>query len=315
MADWGASPEVLMVLGVMFLFLAFASLFVINLQRLRPERDYAELSLRIRSWWVMIGLFSFAVLASETTAMIFFAFVSFVALKEFFSIIPTRRVDRTVLFWAYLTIPLQYYWIATDWYGMFIIFIPVYAFLFLPMRMVLAGEPKNFLRAAGTLNWGLMLTVFCISHIAYLLQLQTETSEGIGAVGLVLYLFILTEGNDVAQYIWGKSFGKRKIVPTVSPNKTVEGFVGGVLTTTVLSVLIAPLLTPLSLTHSVLLGLIIAVAGFIGDVTLSALKRDLGVKDSSNFIPGHGGMLDRIDSLIYTAPLCLHFFRYFYSTA
>jgi phosphatidate cytidylyltransferase len=271
-----------------------------------PERDYTELKQRINSWWAIAGIFSLSLVLSKTVVIVFFAFVSFVALKEYFSLIPTRRVDRRVLFWAYLAIPIQYYWIYNNWYVMFLVFIPVYVFLFLPLRMVMLGETQGFLKAVGTLHWGIMLTVFCLSHVAYLLQLPTKVNPTSGSEGLLLYLLLLTAFNDIAQYIWGKSLGRHKIVPKVSPNKTWEGMLGGNLTTILLAAVLAPWLTKFKPIVSITLGLIVGLSGFIGDVTISALKRDLGVKDSGNLIPGHGGILDRIDSLTYTAPLFFH---------
>jgi len=193
---------------------------------------------------------------------------------------------------------------------MFIIFIPVYMLLILPMRMVLIGETQGFLRAIGTLHWGLMITVFSLSHMAYLLVLPEAKNPVGGVAGLLIYLVFLTEINDVSQYIWGKTFGKRKIIPKVSLGKTVAGFIGGVLTTVCLAALVAPSLTPLSLYEAIAAGALIGLAGFIGDVTISALKRDLGVKDSGSILPGHGGILDRLDSLTYTAPLFFHFVYY-----
>jgi phosphatidate cytidylyltransferase len=241
------------------------------------------------------------------------SFLSFLALKEYFSITPTRRADRRVLFWAYLTIPLQFYWIWIGWYGMFIIFIPVYVFLFLSVRMVMAGETQGFLKAAGTLNWGIMTTVFSISHLAYLLVLPLSVNPAAGGAGLVFFLVVLTQLNDVAQFMFGKSFGRHKITPTVSPNKTWEGLLGGVLATTVVAWQAAPLLTPFTVTQSLAIGIIISLAGFMGDVVISAVKRDLKIKDTGTLIPGHGGILDRIDSLTYTAPLFFHVVAYFYT--
>jgi phosphatidate cytidylyltransferase len=247
---------------------------------------------------------------SPTLSLIFLAFVSFLALKEYLSLIPTRRADRRVLFWAYLAIPAQFYWVATGWYGMFIIFIPVYLFLLLPMRMVLIGETAGFLRAAGSLHWGLMLTVFNLSHMAFLLVLPKEINPAGGGAGLVLFLMFLTQFNDVAQYVWGKLFGKHKIIPKVSPKKTWEGFLGGIATTTLAAWALAPHLTPLVGWEGAAAGLLIGLAGFVGDVNISALKRDLGIKDSGSLIPGHGGILDRVDSLTFTAPLFFHFLYY-----
>lgn len=287
--------------------LLLASLVVWLIAASRRDKDYTDLKLRTRSWWVMIGIFVGAMLLSPSASVVLFAFISFLALKEYLSLIPTRRADRRVLFWAYLAIPLHYYWVETAWYGMFIIFIPVYMFLLLPLRMVIIGETEGFLRAAGTLHWGMMTTVFSLSHMAFLLVLPAANNPAGGGAGLMLYLVFLTQFNDVAQYTWGKLFGKHKVIPKVSPKKTWEGLLGGILTTLILAVLIAPYLTPLSLLEAAGAGFIIAVFGFIGDVTISALKRDLGVKDSGSLLPGHGGILDRIDSLTYTAPLFFHY--------
>lgn len=304
--------NVVYALAGILILLVIATAIVQLLQILKAEKDYSELKLRVNSWWMMILIFISAIAFSKNVSIIFFAFLSFLALKEYFSITPTRRSDRSVLFWAYLTIPLQYYWIYTGWYGMFIIFIPVYAFLFLPSRMVLTGETANFLHAAGILHWGIMLTVFSLGHLAYLLVLPEKGNPVAGGAGLVFYLVFLTQFNDVLQFIWGKMLGKRKIVPAVSPKKTWEGFLGGVLTTTILAYFIHPYLTPMTELEGILSGLFIGIGGFIGDIIISALKRDLGIKDSGGLLPGHGGILDRIDSLVYTAPLFFHFIYYRY---
>lgn len=306
-------PHVLYAMGGIFVLLVVASLAVRFLQRQNPERNYSELSARVRTWWVMCAIFCSAMFLSKAVSIVFFGFVSFLALKEFFTLIPTRRADRRVLLWAYLAIVFQYLWVGMEWYGMFIIFIPVYLFLFIPFRLVLIGETEGFLRSAATIQWGLMITVFSLSHIGYLLTLPVQVNPNGGGAGLVLFLVVLTQLNDVAQYIWGKSFGKRKITPKVSPNKTWEGFLGGLATTVVLALLLAPLLTPLTVVHSLLAGLVIGGFGFVGDVSMSALKRDLGVKDSGQLLPGHGGVLDRVDSITYTAPLFFHFFWYLYA--
>jgi phosphatidate cytidylyltransferase len=290
--------------------LVTASLIVFALRRRHPERDYVELSARVNSWWVMAGVFAAAMALPPTLSLLFLGFVSFLALKEYLSLIPTRRADRRVLFWAYLAIPFQFYWIAIGWYGMFIIFIPVYLFLLLPMRMVTIGDTVGFLQAAGSLHWGLMLTVFNLSHMASLLALPAGLNPAGGPAGLVLFLMFLTQFNDVMQYVWGKLLGRHKIIPKVSPKKTWEGFLGGVATSTLLAWLLAPLLTPLAGWEAPAAGLLIGIAGFIGDVNISALKRDLGVKDSGSLIPGHGGILDRVDSLTFTAPLFFHFLHY-----
>jgi phosphatidate cytidylyltransferase len=312
MITLSVDERVLWSLGGLFGLLVASSLITFILQKTNPGKSYTELDQRIKSWWLMVVIFTLALVLSRNVSLIFFALISYLAIKEYFSIIPTRRADRRVLFWVYLSIPFQYYWVSMEWYGMFIIFIPVYMFLFLPMRMVMIGETRDFLHAAGVLHWGLMTLVFSMSHVAYLLVLPPIDGFAAGGAGLVLFLVFLTQFNDVSQYVWGKLLGKHKIIPKVSPNKTWQGFLGGVLTTTLLSVLLSGLLTPMNLYHALAAGLLISVAGFIGDVTVSALKRDIGVKDSGSMLPGHGGILDRIDSLTYTAPLFFHFIYYFH---
>lgn len=277
---------------------------------LKPGPGDRELWLRMRSWWVMAGLFILAVAVDRALSIVFFALVSFLALKEYFSIIPTRRADRRVLFWAYAAIPMQYFWVFDAWFGMFIIFIPVYLFLFIPLKMVIVGETQGFLKAAGTIHWGLMTTVFSLSHAAYLLALPDAKNPAAGSAGLLLFLVFLTQFNDVMQFVWGKLAGRRRVIPKVSPGKTVAGFVGGVATTTLVAWFAAPWLTPLAGWQPLAAGLIIGIGGFVGDVTVSAIKRDLGIKDSGSLIPGHGGILDRVDSLTYTAPLFFHFVYY-----
>lgn len=278
----------------------------------QPEKDHSELILRVKSWWWMIGLVFACLMAGKTATLCFFAFLSFLALKEFLSIVPTRQVDRRLIFLCYLAIPLQYYWVHIAWYGMFIIFVPVIVFLLSQMFMALAGHTQGFIKASGIIHWALMLTVFCISHMAYVLALPTQNLQA-GNIGLILYLLITTQLNDIAQYCWGKLFGKHKITPQVSPNKTWEGFVGGLLTTTVVGTILASFLTSLNLWQAALISLLIAFGGFIGDLVISSIKRDLAIKDTGTLIPGHGGILDRMDSLIFTAPTffhCIYYLKY-----
>jgi phosphatidate cytidylyltransferase len=304
--------SVLWTLGAIVALLVVATTVVAWMRRGEGAARHAELAARVNSWWVLVVVFAIAISFRRSVAIAFFAVLSFLALKEYLSLIPTRRTDRRVLFWAYLCVPLQYLWIGLHWYNMFLIFIPVWAFLWIAMRMVLRGDTQNFLRAAGTIHWGLMTMVFGLSHLAYLLVLPDGKPVPAHGAALLLFVVLLTELNDVAQYISGKTLGRRKIIESVSPKKTFEGLIGGVLTTTVLSFLLAPYLTPLTRGDSVAVGLMIGFGGFLGDVTISAVKRDIGVKDSGTMIPGHGGILDRIDSLLFTGPLFFHFVAYFY---
>ena len=303
-------PEIpsnsLTAMGAVFGLLVLATASRLILAARNSDKDYTELRQRVQSWWWIVGSIFVVLTVSRVAAITFFGVLSFMALKEFLSIVPTRHADRRVIFWAYLAIPMQYYWVYIGWYGMFIGFVPVYLFLFLPLRTVLIDETVGFIKSVALLHWAVMLTVFCLSHVAYLLTLEPLNADA-GSIGLVLFLLFSTQFNDICQYIWGKMLGRHKIIPRVSPNKTWEGFIGGFVTTTVCAGWLAPLLTPLSMKQGLIAGVIIAGGGFIGDVVISSVKRDLRIKDSSQLIPGHGGVLDRMDSLLYTAPLFFHY--------
>ena len=264
-----------------------------------------EILVRIRTWCWIIAFFLPVLLFPQPLPSMLLAIVSFMAFKEFISLTPNRQQDRWAFLWAYLAIPLQYFWVTQAWYGMFIIFIPVYLFLLLPTRLVLSGHPKGFLNATSTLHWGLVTTVFSLSHMAYLLVLPDLEIHGrvISGASLLFLLVFLTQMNDVAQFVWGKTLGKRKILPLVSPNKTWEGFVGGAATTVLVATLLGPLFTPLDWPHALLVGLEIGLFGFIGDVVMSAVKRDIGVKDTGTLLPGHGGIMDRLDSMLVAVPV------------
>jgi len=294
-----------LVLGFILLSLSISTVLIYK------KYPTQELKDRINSWWIIIAFFVIGAMLHTTMAMFFFAFLSYLALKEYFTLIPSRQTDRRVMFYAYLSIIPQYYFAGIEWYGMFIIWIPVLMFLILPFRQVLIGETKGFLENTSRVQWGLMMFVFGLSHLAYMITLEPVASNSVGGTELVLYLVFLTELNDVLQYLWGKSIGKRKIIPKVSPNKTVEGFVGAFVTISILAVIFS-FLTPFIWYEALVAGMLISSAGFIGDVVISMIKRDIGVKDSGNMLPGHGGILDRVDSLIYTAPLFFHYVYYLY---
>jgi phosphatidate cytidylyltransferase len=268
--------------------------------------SYSELQKRIKSWWIIFALCSMVFMSNEGVFLMFLAMLSYIALKEFVSMVSTRRTDRNIYLLAYFTIPLQYLWIAQGWYGLFITFIPIIMFLLLQVIMMVNSNPKGYLSSFAILYFGLMTTVFSLSHLGYLMILPASDTIEISGTCLVLYLVVLTQLNDVSQYIWGKFLGTRKIMPSISPNKTWEGMLGGMMMTALLSLLLAPILTPFGSFLAICIGALIAITGLLGDLSISAIKRDLGLKDTGNLLPGHGGLLDRIDSLIFTAPLFFH---------
>mgnify|MGYP001619940136 CR=1 FL=1 len=305
--------ETLLLFAGLLALLGAASLVGYVLAR-RPgnearARTIANLNARTRSWWVMVAIFVLSMAVGQRGSVLLFAFTSFLALREFVTLTPTRRGDHRALFWAFFCVtPVQYLLVATEWYGLFSIFIPVYAFLLLPTRAALAGDTERFLERAAKIQWGLMLCVYCVSHVPALLMLDIPGFEGQNAK-LLFFLVFVDQMSDVLQYVFGKLRGRHRIVPTVSPNKTWEGFVGGVVSASLLGTALW-WITPFSPLAAALLSLSITLMGFAGGLVLSAIKRDRGIKDFGTLIEGHGGVLDRVDSLCFAAPIFFHLTRY-----
>jgi phosphatidate cytidylyltransferase len=272
----------------------------------------ANMNARTRAWWVMAAVVAAALLFGRIASTVLFGLLSWLALREFITITPTRRGDHATLFWAFFVItPLQYVLVAIDWYGLWSILIPVYAFLFVPIRSALAGDTERFLERTAKIQWGLMVCVYCVSHAPALVALELPGFAGHGA-RLLLFLIVVVQLSDVFQYVFGKLFGRHAIAPHVSPNKTWEGFLGGAVTATALG---AGLwwLTPYTPRQAAGMAFLVVLMGFAGGLTMSAIKRDRGIKDYGALIEGHGGILDRIDSLCFAAPVLFHVTRYFWS--
>jgi phosphatidate cytidylyltransferase len=299
------------------LFLLIVSSFIGKVLKSRSKTDasratFDNLNARIRAWWKMCAIFGVSLLVGRTGSLILFGIISFQAMREYMTLVPTRRGDHRTLFWSFFVImPLQYYLIGTQWYGFFAIMIPVFAFVFVPTRIALSGETDHFLERASKIQFGITICVYCLSYAPALLLLHIPGFEGRDA-RLLLYLVIIDQMSDVLQYVWGKLIGRHKIAWRVSPNKTWEGFVGGVLTATALGAALW-WATPFTPAQSAGLSFTICILGFCGGLVMSAIKRDIGIKDFGVVIEGHGGVLDRIDSLCFAAPIFFHLVRYFFA--
>jgi len=279
----------------------------------QPHATIDNLNTRIKAWWVMVLVISLAFLFGRTGVILLFLFISFAALREFMTLTYTRSADYLALAGAFFVVlPAQYALIWFGWYGVYAIFIPVYVFLLLPILEVAGGDTTRFLERTAKMQWGLMISVFCISHVPALLTLNIPGYDDRNLL-LIAFLVIVVQSSDVLQYVFGKLFGKRQLAPEVSPSKTVEGLVGGVLCATTLG---ASLwwITPFNVWQAALMSLAITAMGFFGGLVLSAIKRDRGVKDWGNLIEGHGGMLDRLDSVVFAAPIFFHLTRYWFAT-
>jgi phosphatidate cytidylyltransferase len=312
----GLNPELAWLFGGVLTLLVVASVVTSLLsRRLTSDGGRAlvrNLSARVRAWWIMCAIFALTLAVGRAGSLVLFGLLSFLALREFITLTRTRRADHRTLFWAFFVVtPLQYWLVGVQWYGMFALLIPVYAFLFVAARVAVAGDTERFLERAADIHFGLMLCVFSVSHAPALLMLDIPGFEGRNA-NLLMFLVLVAQMSDVLQYVWGKLIGRRAIAPTVSPNKTVEGFAGGVATAVVIGTGIwwATPFTPLQAAG---MSTVIALMGFLGGLVMSAVKRDRGVKDFGTVIEGHGGILDRIDSICFAAPVFFHLTRYFFA--
>lgn len=276
-----------------------------------PNASIDNLNARLKAWWVMIGLIALAIWAGDWGVILLFGFISFQSLREFVSLTHTRRGDHRALIWSfYVFLPLQYVLVANHWYGLFAILIPVYAFLLLPISASLGADTTRFLERAAKVQWGLMICVYCISHVPALLTLEIEGYAGANAL-LIVFLVLTVQSSDVFQYVWGKLLGKHKLAPAISPSKTLEGLVGGVVSATLVGAALW-WITPFTPLQAGLIALVINIMGFFGGFVLSAIKRDRNVKDWGSMIEGHGGMLDRVDSISFSAPIFFHIVRYWW---
>ncbi|OLS64307.1 phosphatidate cytidylyltransferase [Pseudomonas putida] len=277
-----------------------------------PHAVIDNLNARIDAWWVMVLVIGLAFIFGKTGVIVLFYLVSFYALREFITLTPTRRSDYPALVLAfYVALPVQYLLIGFDWYGLFSIFIPVYLFLLLPIFATFGGDTTRFLERASKVQWGLMIAVYCLSSVPALMTLDIPGFEGRNLL-LIAWLILVVQISDVLQYVCGKLFGKRKVAPSLSPSKTLEGLLGGVFLATLVGAALY-WITPFTPWQAALMALVVNTMGFFGGLVMSAIKRDRGVKDWGHMIEGHGGMLDRMDSVCFAAPIFFHFVRYWWA--
>jgi phosphatidate cytidylyltransferase len=310
------SPDLIWLLfGVAAILIVATIVGQVLKTKIAPDGSSAvieNLNARINAWWGMVALLSIAFLAGRAGVVILFALLSFAALREFLSLTAKGAGDHWSLAAAFfLILPLQYWLIWADWYGFYAIFVPVYAFLLLPVVSAFSGNTKHFLVRVAETQWALMICIYCISHVPALLYLDIPGFEGRNVL-LIAWLIFVVQLSDVLQYVWGKLLGRTKVAPSLSPSKTWEGLVGGILSATLIG---ASLwwMTPFSLGAATILCLVITSMGFFGGLVMSAIKRDKGVKDWGHLIAGHGGFIDRLDSVIFAAPIFFHITRFWWS--
>lgn len=259
---------------------------------------------RIESWWAMVILFSLALVIGPLGIVALVGFGAFAALREYTTYSHKDQADHLALaIGFYIVLPAQFVFVYMDWPGLFTVFIPVYVFLLLPVVSVLRGRSEGFLARVTKIQWGLMICVYALSHLPALMWLHVGTRQE-RLVLLIAFVVVVVQSADLVDFFLGRRFGRRRIVKGLSP-KTWEG--------AVLSLVFAAFLgaalhwiTPYGPWGAAGMAVIASATGACGALVLTAIKRDAGVKDWSHLIPGQGGLLDQLDSVIFAAPVVFH---------
>lgn len=293
--------------AIAFGVLGTASVTTYGLRIAKPENaTLKNVAVIVRSWWMILGVFLLSLALGPLGLMALFYFVTAFALHEYLKISRLSEIKSSLFPVLLIALTCQYLALYFESTRLFYALVPLMAIWILPAIVVLNASIKNLAEVFGT-TFGLMLVSYYLSHVpAIAILLPGAKSDPDQATIAIVTLVLLTEGNDVFQFLSGKLFGRKKIVPLVSPNKTEAGFIGGLLLTTLVSTFGTRSLLGLEHAQAALLGVSVSIAGMLGDLFFSALKRYFGVKDFSHLIPGHGGLLDRLDSLILTAPVFFH---------
>ena len=294
----------------------YAALIVGSVIRLAaaPKMSAEQRKSRLGSllvWWLLAVTVTACLVSGKWAAATFLAIAGLLGLREFLALTWDGRQNRAADALAYVAVGLQFFLVLSCNESVWTAALPVGLFLIVAVRLTLTGATVGYLHDFGTLYWAAIVTGYLLAYAVAVVHLPCDSASGNSDwSGWFLYLLVLTEGNDIAQALWGRQFGRHRVTPTISPNKTWEGLLFGGATTIVAGAFIAPLLTPLDWNQALGAGAVIAVSGFFGDINMSAFKRDVGVKDSSRLLPGQGGILDRIDSLSFAAPAFYYYARW-----
>lgn len=306
--------ELILLFGGVALLLLVSSVITALLRRSHGATPtIVNLTQRVAAWWWMMLVFATSLMLGRSGVFGFYMLLSFLALREFITLSPLPRGDHRTIAWVFFIIlPVHYLFAWAPWYGMFLIWVPVYAFVFIPIRSALAGDTDRFLERTARIQWGVLTCVYFLSHMPLLLYLPIPGYEGQNAK-LLFFVVLVTQISDVLQYVFGKLLGKHPVAPNVSPSKTREGLIGGGLSAVAIGTALwwATPFTPLA---AAFMSALLVAAGFFGGLVMSAVKRSIGTKDWGNGIPGHGGVLDRLDSLLFGAPVFFHLCGYYFAT-
>ncbi|WP_417627288.1 phosphatidate cytidylyltransferase [Pararhodobacter aggregans] len=304
----------LLALAVALVLLAL-TLFGERMRARRPQPDTAVevFMTRVDSWWAMFILFTLAMLAGSWAIILLFAVASFAALREFYTYSARTKADHLSLALAfYIILPVQFLLVFFDLQRTFAVFIPVGVFLLMPFVSVLRGSTERFLSRVSETQWGLMIAVFCLSHIPALMWLQRPDQEPGRGMLLIAFLVLVVQTGDLAAFYTGRGRGWRRIVPGLS-SKTWGSAASGLAAAAGLG-LVLFWITPFGPLGAAAMAAVASLAGQVGHLVLRAIKRDRGLRDWSHLIPGQGGFLDQLDSVIFAAPAFFHLTRLWWQT-
>ncbi len=293
--------------GILIMLTIFGDLVRARRPAGAPNPVLETYTTRVQSWWAMVILMTLALLTGMFGVSMLFGFVSFAALREFLTLTAKSKADhRSLVLAFFVVLPLQYLFVGMGWIGLFTVFIPVYAFLLLPIVSALRGDTSRFLVRVAETQWGLMVSVFCLSHVPALMVLELP-GDGARRVLVIAFLVIVVQLGDLLDFFFGRRIGKRKIAAGISP-KTWEGMAAGVLSATAIGGFLY-WLTPFGVLGAMGMAAVASTTGMFGSIVLAAIKKDRGVRDWSHLIPGQGGFVDQLDSVIFAAPVFFHLAR------
>ena len=301
-------PVTVGVVVALLLGLTSASILIRVLHRRGTVSDstFAELLARTRSWYVLAVAMVVPILLGPVWVCGFFTLLSLFCFREYAKATGLQS-SRSEMASVIVAMLVTYFATLDHWMGLFTTSWAL-GICLIAVAGLVPDRPQGFIQRTALAVVGFALFGVSLGHLAFIANDSLYRP-------ILLWLLVCTELNDVFAYISGKLFGRRKLAPNTSPNKTIEGAAGAVVLTTLLAASIGHFVfqgTELDrLSHLIALGMLISILGQCGDLLISSIKRDLGVKDMATTIPGHGGLLDRFDSLLLVAPVVFHYINYF----
>jgi phosphatidate cytidylyltransferase len=320
-----------LILALVVIFTLGIALIIGRILKKQPESKFdpdivRTFNKQVTSWMTICIILLVTLLLNKVVAVVLFGLVSFWALREFITMTPTRRGDHRTLFWVFLGFtPLQYVLVGYNLYDYYTIVIPVYASLFIPARIAFTSDHKRFLERTAKIQFGLLICVYSLSHAVALLNLELRSWDPrTGAwipwqgkpAGLLFFLIVVVQVSDMLHFVWDRLFGKHVIASTIHSTRSWEGLIGSAVCTGIFGVILQLAfvnITPFTWYGAGLMSMLISVMASSGSMTMAAIKRDRGVGSYGTLVTGHLGVLDRIDSVCFAAPIFFHATRIFLS--